>query len=337
MSVLKELRVPIVLAPLAGGPSTVELAVAVCEAGALGFLAAGYRSAEDVREQVHGLRERTERTFGVNVFAPAGPPGDAAAVAAYAEELRAEAERAGVALGEPRHHDDAYGEKLSALEELRVPVVSFTFGCPSREDTERMHAAGSEVWVTVTTGEEAAQAAAAGADVLVAQGAEAGGHRGGFSDGDEEPIGLLALLQVVRSRTDLPLAGAGGIATAAGVRAVRAAGASAAQAGTAFLLCPEAGTSQAHREAIARTGPTALTRAFSGRTARGIVNRFMREHEARAPAAYPEVHHLTAPLRQAGRERGDAEVINLWAGQAHALAQAQPAAEVVRALAKGAG
>ncbi len=143
-------------------------------------------------------------------------------------------------------------------------------------------------------------------------------------------VGLLALLRLTRAITDLPLVASGGIADGPAIAAVLAAGACAAQIGTAFMLCPEAGTSQPHREALKRSGTTGLTRAFSGRRARGIVNDFMREHGANAPSAYPQVHHLTSPLRAAARAAGDPEAINLWAGQAYALAEDRPAAELVK-------
>jgi nitronate monooxygenase len=324
-ALLEQLERPIVQAPLAGGPSTPELAAAVSGAGGLGFLAAGYLGADAVREQVAELRGLTERPFGVNVFGPPGEPGDPAAVAAYAQTL-------GAGAGEPRHHDDHYADKLALLEEEHVAVVSFTFGCPSAEEVERLHAAGSEVWVTVTTPVEATTAERAGADALVAQGVEAGGHRGSFDDSAPGDISLLALLQLLRARTELPLVATGGIADGRGVAAVLAGGASAAQLGTAFMLTPEAATSAAHREALAGDEATALTRAFTGRSARGIANRFMREH-GDAPSAYPEVHHLTAPLRAAAREAGDAGAINLWAGQAYPLTRDVPAGELVRELA----
>ena len=143
---------------------------------------------------------------------------------------------------------------------------------------------------------------------------------------------LLELLAAVRAQVDVPLVAAGGIATASDVSAALDAGAVAAQAGTAFLLCPEAGTSDVHRRAIATDAPTALTRAFTGRLARGIRNRFLDEHSDAAPSAYPEIHHVTAPLRAEGRARGDGDVVNLWAGERHASARAVPAAEVVRDL-----
>lgn len=323
--VLDELDVPIVQAPMAGGPSTPELAAAVSDAGGLGFVAAGYKSAEAFAEELSATRALTTRPFGANLFAP---PGDAADVSAYVEELQAEAGP----LGEPRHDDDGYAAKLDLLVAERPAVVSFTFGAPAGEDVGRLRDAGVETWVTVTTVDEARTAAAAAADVLVVQGVEAGGHRGTFDDTGGD-VGLLALLQLVRAAVDLPLVATGGIATGAGIAAVLAAGARAAQLGTAFMLCPEAATSDAQRGVLGTRQPTGLTRAFTGRLARGIVNRFQAEHSASAPRAYPDVHHVTAPLRAQARQAGDAQAINLWAGQAHALTRAVPAAQLVRELA----
>jgi nitronate monooxygenase len=329
---LESLSIPIVQAPMGGGPSTPALAAAVADAGGLGFLAAGYKSPDAVRADVAALRELTDRPFGVNVFAPPGPAADAAAVERFAEKLRAEADRYGAALGKPRHDDDEWAAKLALVAELGLPVVSSTFGCPAAGDVQDLHRAGAAVWVTVTTPAEAAVAAQAGADALVVQGAEAGGHRGSFDDAAPGDIGLLALLQLVRATTDLPLIATGGIATGAGVAAVLAAGASAAALGTAFMLCPEAATSSVHREAIAGDGDTALTRAFTGRTARGIVNRWLRKYDRNAPSAYPDVHHLTAAIRAAARKSGDPDGFHLWAGQAHALVSEEPAGELVARL-----
>jgi nitronate monooxygenase len=331
---LDRLDVPIVQAPLAGGPSTPELAAAVSGAGGLGFVAAGYRTPDALAEAIARTRSLTDRPFGVNVFAPTGAPADPDAVRRYADALRPLADAAGVALGEPRFDDDAFAAKLDLLLEAPPAVVSFTFGCPPAETVERVRAAGAAAWVTVTGPEEAEQAVAAGADGLVVQGVEAGGHRGAFADREDRvDFGLLALLALVRARVDVPLVATGGIATGRGVAAVLAAGAAAAQIGTAFMRCPEAGTSPPHREALASSRPTGLTRAFSGRLARGIVNRLQAEHSAGAPLAYPEVHHVTAPLRAQGRKAGDADVVNLWAGQAHELAEERPAAEIVARLA----
>lgn len=325
--------VPIVQAPMAGGPSTPELAAAVANAGGVGFVAAGYRSPRAFAEDLAATRALTDGPVGANLFAPSGAPADPAIVAAYAERLGPEAEGAGVALGAPRFDDDSFDAKLAVLHEHPADVVSFTFAPPPAEAVAAMRATGAAVWVTVTHPDEARLAVAVGADALVVQGAEAGGHRGSFDDGPAD-IGLMALLALVGRAVDVPLVASGGIATGAGVAAVLAAGAAAAQLGTAFMLCPEAGTAPAHREAIAAPGRTALTRAFSGRLARGIENRLLREHSAAAPSAYPEVHHLTTPLRAHGRAVGDPDLINLWAGQAHELARAVAAADVVRTLAR---
>ena len=329
---LDSLDIPIVLAPLAGGPATVELAVAVSDAGGLGFLAAGYRTAADMADQVRRFRSASQRPFGVNLFAPLPARSDPQVVARYTERLAPESARAGVPLGEPRCDDDDWDAKLDALADLGVTVVSFVFGCPSPDVVARIRASGAAAWITITSPVEARQAQAAGADALVVQGYEAGGHRASFA-GDESPYGLLALLQLVGAQTELPLVATGGLASGRGIAGALAAGARAAQVGSAFLRCPEAGTSDVHRAALASWAPTAITCAFTGKPARGIVNRFMREHGEAAPAAYPEVHHLTAPLRQEGRRRGDADVVNLWAGQTHELATDAPAAVVAQRLA----
>lgn len=325
-------RLPIVLAPLAGGPSTPELTVAVSDAGGLGFLAGGYLTAEALAERIAAVRRMTAEPFGVNVFVPQ-QPGSPTAVAAYAATLIAEARAASTELGPPRPDDDDWVAKLDLIADTAVPVVSFTFGLPDGSVVERLHRTGSEVWVTVTSAAEARAAADLGVDALVVQGAEAGGHRGGTDDDPDEAIGLLALLQLVRPAVPLPLIAAGGIMTGGAVAAVLALGARAAALGTAFLGCPEAGTAAVHRAALTADGTTALTRAFTGRTARGIRNRFLRQHSAAAPRAYPEVHHLTAPLRAAGRAAGDPDLVNLWAGQAYPLLRALPAAELVHAVA----
>lgn len=318
---------------MAGGPSTPELAVAVCGAGGLGFLAAGYKPAEVVREEISTVRAANAAPFGVNLFVPSPAPADPASLREYLEELEPEAERFGVELGEPRFEDDDWERKLELVLDERVAVVSLAFGCPGPELVDRLHGAGVAVWVTVTSAAEAVQAQAAGVDALVLQGTEAGGHRGGFADdGHAGGLGLLALLRIVAGTVSLPLIATGGIADGAGVAAVRCAGASAVQVGTALMLAPEAGTNEAHRRLLRQRVPTALTRAFTGRLARGIVNRFMVEHSAGAPIAYPEINHVTSPLRAVARSRGDADGFNLWAGQAHELAEPLPAAEIVRTM-----
>jgi nitronate monooxygenase len=304
---------PIVLAPMAGGPTTTALVAAV----PFGFLAAGYKPAVELERDIEALGNRP---FGVNLFVPTRDDADPAAIAAYAERIGADA-------ADARWSDDDWDAKLDVIRRTRPAVVSFTFGCPSREEIASL---ASEVWCTVTSVEEARMATGAGADVLVAQGAEAGGHRGSYDDNDDEPVPTLALVRELAG--DVPVVAAGGIATREGVAAALAAGAAAAQVGTAFLLADEAGTGEAYRRALGGTRPTGLTRAFSGRRARGLVNEFMHAHDAYAPRGYPQVHYLTAPLRAAARAAGDEEGFNLWAGAGYADAIAAPAAEIVARL-----
>jgi nitronate monooxygenase len=326
--VLDALDVPIVLAPLAGGPSTPELAAAVSDAGGLGFLGAGYLSGEQLAERLNHTRQSTDGVIGVNLFVIAGEPASPASYADYVADL-------GPGAGEPRWDDDGFDAKVAVLVEQPVAVVSFTFGVPATPAVDQLRSGGSEIWMTVTTGAEAQLAADAGADVLVVQGAEAGGHRGSFDDTDDAPIPLVNLLEEIRAAgIKLPLVGAGGIANNEHVTRVLDAGARAAAAGTAFMLAPEAGTSEVHRAAIASGTPTALTRAFTGRMARGIRNGFMLEHGG-APRAYPEIHHATAPLRATAREAGNSDGVNLWAGARHAQTVARPAADTVLALTPG--
>ena len=316
---------PVVLAPLAGGPSTPELAAAVADARGLGFVAAGYLRPDAFAEQLDRARTLTGGRLAANVFVLDERPVDEAALAAYAHELEAEGE-----LGAPRFDDDWLEEKVAVAIAGGVGVLSTTFGPPPSWLVDAAHREDVEVWATVANLEDALSALDAGADALVAQGAEAGGHRASFDDSDERDVPLLALLGQLRG-LGVPVVAAGGIVDHASADAARAEGAAAVQAGTAFLLCPEAGTSEVHRAALGRPGETAVTRAFTGRRARGIVNRFMREHPT-APSAYPHIHHLTAPLRSAARAAGDPERVNLWAGTQFAAAREVAARDVVAEL-----
>ena len=329
--ILDRCDIPIVLAPLAGGPSTPELAAAVSNVGGLRFLASGYLSAAELAARRRRLNELTGRPFGVNLFVP-GMAGDMARVRQFAAEIESDVSGAGARMGEPRHDDDDWGAKVGYLLDAPVDVVSFTFGIPGEDVIAGLRAKGTEVWVTVTSLDEARRAAMAGADLLVVQGYEAGGHRGGTSDAPEDAVGLIALLQLITARMDTPIVASGGIATGKGIAAVLCLGARAAALGTAFLDCAEAATAPVHRSALHGDVPTRLTRAFSGRTARGIENGFLRAHSESAPAAYPEVHHLTSPMRKVARQAGLADYVNLWAGQAYALTASASAADLVRDL-----
>ncbi|MEU6480903.1 nitronate monooxygenase [Streptomyces sp. NPDC047017] len=330
---------PIVQAPMAGGPSGPQLAAAVSEAGGLGFLAAGYKTADGMYQEIKQVRGLTGRPFGVNVFMPQPEHAESGTVDLYAQQLAGEATWYETELGDPEcGGDDGYDVKLAVLLDDPVPVVSFHFGVPTREIVDSLHRVGSHVLVTVTTVEEALAVRRAGADAVIAQGVEAGGHQGAHRDRPENDgagIGVLSLVAQVHEAVDLPVIAAGGIMRGSQIAAVLAAGASAAQLGTAFLATAESGAHALHKQAL--TDPlfphTELTRAFSGRPARGLVNRFLREHGRYAPAAYPEVHHLTSPLRKAAAKAGDPQGMALWAGQGHRMARALPAAELVDVLA----
>ena len=332
---LPELEVPLAAAPMGGGPSTPDLVVAVAEAGALGFLAAGYKTPAAVNAEVAEVRARTERPFGVNVFLPGTPAADPAAVETYRDRLAPVATRLGVDAGQPRWDDDAAAAKLEAV--AGVPLVSVTFGCPARAVVERLQAAGSAVLVTVTTVDEAVTAAGVRPDALWVQGAEAGAHRGSFTDDATTgaAVPLLTLVPAVRAATGLPIVASGGLMDGADVAAVLAAGATWAAMGTAFLGCPEAGTHPTHLGALTdpRFHRTAVTRAFTGRPARGLVNEFMRRYDDGAPRAYPEVHHVTRPLRTAAAAAGDADPLHLWAGEGWRRLRPMPAADLVRTVA----
>ncbi|MCL7426982.1 nitronate monooxygenase [Streptomyces sp. NPDC057806] len=330
---------PIVQAPMAGGVSVPALAAAVAEAGGLGFLAAGYKTADGMYQEIKQLRGLTGRPFGVNLFMPQPEYADPAAVDVYAHQLAGEAGWYETELGDrDSGRDDGYEAKLAVLLDNPVPVVSFHFGVPSSDVLDSLRRAGTFTLVTATTAEEALAVERAGADAVIAQGVEAGGHQGTHRDNPETDgagIGLLSLLAQIRETVGIPVVAAGGIMRGSQIAAVLAAGASAAQLGTAFLATPESGAHAVHKQAL--TNPlfvrTQLTRAFSGRPARGLVNRFLREHGPYAPAAYPEIHHLTSPLRKAAAKAGDAQGMALWAGQGHRMARELPAGQLVEVLA----
>ncbi|MDR7326213.1 MULTISPECIES: nitronate monooxygenase [Catenuloplanes] len=321
-----ELSRPVVVAPMAGGPSTVALVVEAARAGGLGFLAAGYKTPDATAREVAAARAAGV-PFGLNIFVPDTTPADADDVAKYRTRL----ERDHGPLPEPPlADDDHFAEKLRIA--AGVPYVSFTFGLPPADAVAGLRAAGSTVLITVTTPGEARRALAFGPDALVAQAGTAGGHSGTYDPAGHDGSGTAIELLRDVPRT-VPVVAAGGTGTAADVRALLDAGATAVQAGTAFLLADEAGTRAAHRAALTEGRETVVTRAFTGRPARALRNRFTDAYGPYAPLAYPAVHHLTAPIRAAAAARGDAESINLWAGTAHADARPGPAGEILRTLA----
>lgn len=331
---------PIIVAPMAGGPSTPALVAAVGDAGAMGFVAGGYLTPEALDRQLDDLERRTDRPYGVNLFVPSPRTTDPAPLRRYRRRLEPVAAAAGVALGEPRWDDDHFDAKVQVVCRHRPAAVSFTFGLPSEAACAALRrACGALLIATVTSPAEAAAARDRGLDALCVQGAEAGAHRGVFRDDVTHPaggplIGRMALLRQVRQATTLPVIATGGIMDGGGVREVLAAGAVAAQLGTAFLCCPEAGTSATHRRALleGRYVETVVTRAFTGRPARGLNNDFARRFTPDAPAGYPEVHHLTRPLRSAAAAAGDPENLHLWAGTGWRSVTEEPAAALVARL-----
>jgi nitronate monooxygenase len=329
------MRRPIVIAPMGGGPSNPALVVAAADAGALGILAAPYKTAEVMVAEIGAVRKATSEAFGVNVFVPGKPTDQPGKLGRYVASLARDAVDLGIDLGDPVWDDDDWAAKISALLADPPPIVSFTFGCPPREIVDEFRAAGSVVAITITCPSEASLAADAGADCLCVQGAEAGAHRGMFTNGGAAPadLDLGALIAEVACVTDLPQIAAGGIMNASAVTEVLRAGAIAAQCGTAFLRCPESGAHPAHKAALAdgRFTSTALTRAFSGRPARGLVNQFMADHPD-AIAAYPEINNATRPLRAAAAKAGDVDRMSLWAGSGFKEAAARPAGEIVEQL-----
>ncbi len=297
------LRRAVVVAPMAGGPSTPDLVVAAARAGTFGFLAGGYKSAAALGREMAAVRAATTEAFGVNLFVPGAPTEHPEALARYLGSLSDDAGAVGVDLGDSAWDDDHYDEKLAAVTAHPPAVVSFTFGCPAPAVVDELALAGTVVAVTVTSAAEAVAAAAAGAHALVVQGSEAGAHRGTFTDAAPRPDGdgVLDLLGSVGQVTDLPLLAAGGIMTAPGVATARRAGAAAVVCGTAFLRCPEGAAHRLHKDALVdpRFPGTTVTRAFSGRRARGLINDFVRRHPD-APGAYPEINNATRPMRERG-------------------------------------
>ena len=331
-------RWPLVVAPMAGGPSTVDLVVATARAGALGFLAGGYKTAVALAEEMAAVRAAGVDAFGVNLFVPGDPTVDPEGLARYLAEVEPDAASLGVALGEARWDDDDYRAKVDTVLAAPPAVVSFTFGIPAPDVVRAVQAAGSLVLLTVTTPEEAVLALRVEPDGLAVQGAEAGAHRGSLVNADrpDEDRPVRALLAAVRRRTLVPLVAAGGVAGPDDVTDLLARGADLVAAGTAFLRCPESGAPAALKEAlgVGSHTATAVTRAFSGRRARALVNAMVIEHPV-APAAYPEINNATRPLRAASARAGDTGHMSLYAGTGFRGAEARPAAEVVERLLSG--
>ena len=333
---LRSLMVPVIVAPMAGGPSTPELAAAGSNAGGLGFVAAGYLSADTFAERITAARKLTTGPLGANLFAPQPSAVTPQAIEKYAATLAPDAQRYGTELGEPAYNDDAWAAKIDVLLDLRPEVASFTFGLPSVEECKRLRDAGVATVGTVTSVDEAKAAVDCGVDAIAVQGPAAGGHRGTFDPvAEPNPQPLPELLAAAVAQVSVPVIAAGGLMTAADVTRVIDGGAVAAQLGTAFLLADEAGSSPVHRAALQdpQFAETVVTKSFSGRYARGLHNRFIDDHEAQAPFGYPEIHYLTGPLRAGSVRAGDPHGTNVWAGTGFKSIRSASAADIMKDLA----
>ncbi|EFG79373.1 oxidoreductase, 2-nitropropane dioxygenase family protein [Mycobacterium parascrofulaceum ATCC BAA-614] len=332
------MSIPLVAAPMAGGPTTPAMVSAATRAGGLGMLAAGYKTVEAVEAEVKQVRAEGI-PFGVNVFAPNPLPVDPESYRAYAAIVQRDADRFGLALPpDPIEDTDRFDEKIALLLDDPVPLVSFTFGIPAGAVIAALRKAGSVVVQTVTTPDEAVRAREAGVDMLAVQAAAAGGHSGTLSPRKPlTPVPIAELVERIVAAVPLPVMAAGGLATPAAVAGVIRAGATAAAVGTVLLRADESGASATHRAALTdpRFTETVLTRAFTGRPARGLRNAFIDAHEARAPLGYPALHHLTSPLRKAAAAAGEPDYVHLWAGTGYRDATAEPTSDILRRLASG--
>ena len=334
------IELPIIQAPMAGVQGS-ALAIAVSSAGGLGSLPCAMLSADAMRAELTAIAKATSRPYNVNFFCHTSPQPDPKRESAWRGRLKAYYDELGIDAGNaptgsgraPFSHETA-----DVLEQFKPLVVSFHFGLPARDLLDRVRAWGAMVLSSATTVDEARWLEDRGADAIIAQGLEAGGHRGHFLSHDLTlQLGTLALVPQIVDAVNVPVIAAGGIADATGVAAVMALGAAAVQVGTAYLLCPEATTRAVHRAALASADAqhTAITNVFSGRPARGIVNRAIRElgpMSDLAPA-FPLAAAALSPLRQAAEEKGSGEFSPLWAGQNVTGCKPIPAAELTRQLA----
>lgn len=328
---------PIIQAPMAGGPSTPELVAAVSSAGALGSLGVGYLPPEQIDAEIKKVRELTNKPFGVNLFVPENP--DASEVSANVlqklDEFSKELEVDPVQI--PRTASYTFEDQLAVLLDNNVPVFSFTFGIPEERLIKKMFQQDMVIIGTATCVEEGIMLQEAGCNAIVAQGSEAGGHRGSFVATTGAPlIGGVALIPQLASKVKVPVIASGGIMDGRGVAASLALGSSAVQIGTAFLSCKEANLPQPWLDSLqnSKDTSTVLTKTFSGKYARGIRNRFIDEMsslEDEIPS-YPIQNTLTRQIRNASKERGDSEYMSMWAGQGSSLSRQSTAQELIRTL-----
>lgn len=331
-------KFPIIQAPMGGGFTTPQLIAEVCNAGGLGSLAAAYLKPDQILDEVRRIRALTDKPLNINLFAGGyemGAVPDTGPMLSLLGEIHEALGLSGPVL--PALPPDPFPSQFEAVLEARPAIFSFTFGIPSADVMKRVEARGIPAVGTATTVEEARMLERSGVAAIVAQGAEAGAHRGTFLGAFESSmVPTLVLVQAIRSAVSVPVIASGGFMDGRDIAQAFASGASAAQLGTAFLTCPESGTPEAHRRAIlsARSDTTVITRAFSGRPARGLRNAFIDRLEGKEECLlpYPLQNVLTRPMRTAAAKTGDIDFLSLWAGQGVARARALPAAELVKQL-----
>jgi len=342
-----DLSYPIIQAPLAGSGDTPEMVAAVCNAGAIGFLGLAYMNPEQIAAATSAVRAKTARPFGVNLFAPV-PAGDRGrnpeAMLLRLGPYFAELGLSAPTLPAPSGHSEVrhFESQLAAALESEASTFSFTFGLLPARAVQAIKAKGMYLMGTATTVDEALQLERSSVDAIIAQGSEAGGHRGTFAgDFASGMVGTMALVPQIVDAVRIPVIASGGIMDGRGIMAALALGASAAQIGTAFLTCTESAACEAYKQALssAHEDQTRITRAFSGRPARGIVNRFMKEVEIEhardvsdAILPFDIQNPLTRPLRTAAAKQGRAEFLSLWAGQGVRMTRRQSATELVERL-----
>ncbi len=334
---LLHIQYPLIQAPMAGGVTTPKLVAAVSNSGGLGSLGAGYMSKEQMKEAVREIRSLTDKPFAVNLFIP--EPESAPEIK---DEMMAVLDGYRRELGLPPGIDaskfaEPFAEQLEAVLEEKVPVFSFTFGIPARETIRALKQQGITVIGTATTVREAVKLEESGVDLIVGQGSEAGGHRGTFLGPYQDAlVGTMALIPQMVDHVQVPVIAAGGIMDGRGIAAARILGAEGVQMGSAFLACEESGAHEAYKNAILTStdDSTVITKAFSGKAARGIKNRFIQEMAEKESilSPYPLQNALTKEIRQAAAKANRAEFMSLWAGQASAMAARKTAGQLVSDL-----
>lgn len=333
------IKYPIIQAGMAGGPTTPELVAEVSEAGALGTLGAGYMTPQQIKTALENIQQRTHSPIAVNLFLPQNYEIEDDAILAMQQHLNIYRSKLGIPkTNNIPYMEDLFEKQIATVIEAGVKIISFTFEAPTKRLVEKLHASEIIVIATATSVKEAIQLESIGVDLIVAQGAEAGGHRGTFLNvKNESMIGTMALVPQVVDAVSCPVVAAGGIMDGRGMAAALALGASAIQLGTAFLTTKESGADSIHKQTILSSCDTdsKITKAFSGKSARGLKNKMMIDLESRIQGdlpPYPLQHLLTSDIRKEAAKQGNKDMMSMWAGQASGLARVRTAGDLVEDL-----